>query len=42
MDLRSVEQSMRELQVLAPSVSRESIENMDDDFEEDDGGSILL
>ena len=42
MDLRSVEQSMRELQVLAPSVSRESIENMDDEFEEDDGGSILL
>jgi hypothetical protein len=42
MDLRSVEQSMRELQVLAPSVSRESIENMGDEFEEDDGGSILL
>lgn len=42
LDLRGVEQSMRELQVLAPSVSRESIENMGDEFEEDDGGSILL
>lgn len=42
LDLRDVEHSMRELQVLAPSVSRESIENMGDEFEEDDGGSILL
>lgn len=40
--LASVEQSMRELQELAPSVSRESVKHIGDEFDEDDGGSILL
>jgi hypothetical protein len=40
--LRGVEPVMRELQVLAPSVSRESVKHVGDEFEEDDGGSILL
>ncbi|KAE9380183.1 hypothetical protein N431DRAFT_125246 [Stipitochalara longipes BDJ] len=40
--LASVEQSMRELQELAPSVSTESVKHVGDEFEEDDGGSILL
>ena len=40
--LASVEQSMRELQELAPSVSRESVKHVGDEFDEDDGGSILL
>jgi len=40
--LEGVEQSMRELQTLAPSVSMESEKVVLDEFEEDDGGSILL
>jgi hypothetical protein len=40
--LLDVEQSMRELQELAPSVSTEILEHVSDDFEEDDGESILL
>ncbi|PMD27789.1 hypothetical protein NA56DRAFT_147522 [Hyaloscypha hepaticicola] len=40
--LMSVERSMRQLQTLAPRVSRESIKPIGDEFEEDDGGSILL
>lgn len=40
--LSSVEESMRELQFLAPSVSGESVKHVEDEFEEDDGGSILL
>lgn len=40
---RDVEPVMRELQVLAPSVSRESVTRTGvDEFDEDDGGSILL
>jgi len=40
---RGVEPIMRELQVLAPSVSEESVKSAGgDDFDEDDGGSILL
>jgi hypothetical protein len=37
-----VEPVMRELQVLAPSVSTESYKQVGDEFDEDDGGSILL
>jgi hypothetical protein len=40
--LSSVEESMRELQFLAPSVSGESVKHIGDEFEEDDGASILL
>ena len=40
--LTSVERSMRQLQTLAPRVSRESIKMVGDEYEEDDGGSILL
>lgn len=40
--LTSVERSMRQLQTLAPRVSRESVKSVGDEFEEDDGGSILL
>ena len=40
--LTSVERSMRQLQTLAPKVSRESIKMVGDEYEEDDGGSILL
>lgn len=40
--LTSVERSMRLLQTLAPRVSRESIKDVRDEYEEDDGGSILL
>jgi hypothetical protein len=40
---RGFEPVMRELQILAPSISRESIKRTGvDDFDEDDGGSILL
>jgi hypothetical protein len=41
-DGRGVEPVMRELQVLAPSVSEERVEHVEDEFDEDDGGSILL
>ncbi|PMD35187.1 hypothetical protein L207DRAFT_108268 [Hyaloscypha variabilis F] len=40
--LLGVEQSMRELQELAPRVSTESVKHFGDEFEEDDGESILL
>ena len=41
-DGTGVEPVMRELQVLAPSVSAESVKHVEDEFDEDDGGSILL
>jgi hypothetical protein len=40
--LSNVQRSMRQLQTLAPRVSRESIKVVEDEYEEDDGGSILL
>jgi hypothetical protein len=41
-ELSGVEPVMRELQVSAPRISAESFKRAGDEFDEDDGGSILL